>query len=122
MKIFKQLFIILSINLAGELLTQYLHLPVPGPITGMVILLTLLITGVLKEHHIRDTADFMLQNMSFFFIPASVSIIVSYHALEGYYFQTVLTVVVSTVLVLACAALATELLIKLKERRDGKHN
>lgn len=122
MKIFKQLFIILSINLAGDLISRYLHLPLPGPITGMILLLALLLTGVLKEREIRDTADFMLQNMGFFFIPAGVSVMISYHALDGFYFETVLVVVVSTILVMAVTALATQLFINLNEKKNGKHN
>lgn len=116
MKVFKQLFIILGINLAGDLLSRYLHLPIPGSITGMILLLVLLLTGVLKEKHIRETADFMIQNMGFFFIPATVGVLVSYHALDGYYFQTALVVVLSTVIVLAVTALSTQLLINLKEK------
>lgn len=119
MKIFKQLFIILAINLGGELISKYLHLPLPGSITGMILLLVLLLTGVLKERQIRDTADFMLQNMGFFFIPAGVSILVSYHALDGFYFETVVVVVLSTILVLAVTALATQLFINLSEKKNG---
>lgn len=122
MKIFKQLFIILGINLAGELLSSYLNLPLPGSITGMILLLILLLTGVVKEHQIRETADYMLQNMGFFFIPAGVSILISYQALEGHYFQTVLAIVISTVLVLAITALATQLLININEKKNGQDN
>ncbi|PTN09180.1 CidA/LrgA family protein [Mangrovibacterium marinum] len=122
MKIFKQLFIILAINLAGDLISRYLHLPLPGPITGMLLLLILLLTGVLKEREIRDTADFMLQNMGFFFIPAGVSVMISYHALDGFYFETVLVVVLSTILVMAVTALATQLFIRLNEKKNGKHH
>lgn len=122
MKIFKQLFIILAINLAGELISKYLHLPLPGSITGMILLLILLLTGVLKEREIRETADFMLQNMGFFFIPAGVSILVSYHALDGFYFETVVVVVLSTILVLAVTALATQLFINLNEKKNGNNH
>lgn len=120
MKIFKQLLIILGINLAGELLSKYLHLPLPGSITGMLLLLVLLLTGAIKERHIRETADFMLQHMGFFFIPAGVSLLVTYHTLKGYYFQTLLVVILSTILVLAATALTTELLIKLNEKKNGR--
>ena len=122
MKIFKQLFIILSINLAGDLISRYLHLPLPGPITGMLLLLILLLTGVLNERQIRDTADFMLQNMGFFFIPAGVSVMISYHALKGFYFETILVILISTILVMAATALATQLFINLNEKKHGKHN
>lgn len=120
MKVFKQLFIILSINLAGELISKYLHLPIPGSITGMLLLLVLLLTGVIKERQIRETADFMLQNMGFFFIPAGVSIIVSYQALNGVYFETVAVVVLSTLIVMAVTALTTQLFINLNEKKDGE--
>jgi len=82
----------------------------------MILLLVLLLTGVLKERHIRETVDFILQNMSFFFIPVAVGIFVSYHTLDGYYFQTALVIVLSTVIVLAATALATQLLINMKEK------
>lgn len=120
MKVFKQLFIILSINLAGELISKYLHLPIPGSITGMLLLLVLLLTGVIKERQIRETADFMLQNMGFFFIPAGVSIIVSYQALNGVYFETVAVVVLSTLIVMAVTALTTQLFINLNKKQDGE--
>ncbi len=122
MKIFKQLFIILGINVAGEVISRYLNLPLPGSITGMILLLVLLLTGVVKEHQIRETADFMLQNMGFFFIPAGVSILVSYQAFEGHYFQTILAIVISTILVLAITSLATQLLINFNEKKNGKNN
>lgn len=120
MKVFKQLFIILSINLAGELLSIFLHLPLPGSITGMLALLILLLTGVVKERQIRETADFMLQNMGFFFIPAGVSIMVSYHTLNGVYFETVAVIILSTLIVMAVTALATQLFINLNKKEDGK--
>ncbi len=122
MKIFKQLFIILSINLAGDLISRYLHLPLPGPITGMLLLLVLLLTGVLKERQIRDTADFMLQNMGFFFIPAGVSVMISYQALKGFYLESFLVVLISTILVMSATALTTQLFINLNEKKNGKHN
>ncbi|WP_372773463.1 CidA/LrgA family protein [Mangrovibacterium sp.] len=120
MKIFKQLLIILGVNLAGELLSEYFHLPLPGSITGMILLLILLLTGVVKDHHIRDTADFMIQNMGFFFIPAGVSVMISYHTLDGFYFETVVVVILSTLIVFAATALSTDLLIKFKEKKDAK--
>ncbi|MFV0345689.1 MAG: CidA/LrgA family protein [Bacteroidales bacterium] len=119
MKIFKQLFIILGINLVGEALSQFLNLPIPGSIVGMILLLVLLFSGLIKEKHIRETADFMLQNMGFFFIPAGVGVMVSYHSLKGHYAETVLVIILSTIVVIAVTALATELFIKIKERRNG---
>ncbi len=120
MKIFKQLLIILGINFLGEFLSSFLNLPLPGSITGMLLLLIMLSTGVVKEEHIKETADFFLQNMGFFFIPAGVSIMVSYYALEGYYLQTILAIVLSTLLVLSITALSTQALINIREKKNGE--
>ncbi|MFV0505454.1 MAG: CidA/LrgA family protein [Bacteroidales bacterium] len=122
MKIFKQLFIILGVNLIGEAISLYLRLPIPGSIVGMIVLLVLLFSGLIKEKHIRETADFMLQNMGFFFIPAGVSVMISYNALRGHYTETVLVIILSTIVVIAVTALASELFIKIKEKRNGHSN
>ena len=119
MKIFKQLLIILSINFAGEFLSRWLSLPLPGSITGMLLLLVLLLTGVLKEKHIAETADFMLDHMAFFFIPAGVGVMVSYKYLQGSFIDALSVIVISTLLVMAATALVTQLIIKSKKKSDG---
>ncbi|MCU4164675.1 CidA/LrgA family protein [Carboxylicivirga caseinilyticus] len=114
MKIFKQLLIILSINFAGELLSEALSLPLPGSIIGMLILLTFLLLGLVKEEHIAETASFLLDNMPFFFIPAGVSVMVSYQFLEGHLAATISTIVLSTLFVMIITGLITQFLIKKK--------
>ena len=118
MKIFKQLLIILAINFAGEVLSRTLSLPLPGSITGMLLLLILLLTGVIKEKNIAETADFMLDHMAFFFIPAGVGVMVSYKYLKGNFVEVVSVIVISTLLVMAITALATQLFIKSKKNDE----
>nr|WP_319398145.1 CidA/LrgA family protein [uncultured Carboxylicivirga sp.] len=115
MKIFKQLFIILAINFAGELISETLSVPLPGSIIGMLILLALLLLGIVKEEHIAETSTFLLDNMPFFFIPAGVSVMVSYQFLEGHLAATVSTIVLSTIFVMVVTSLATQFLIKSKK-------
>ncbi len=112
MKIFKQLLIILAINFAGEFLSKTLSLPLPGSIVGMLLLLALLFLGWVKEEHIAETANFMLQNMPFFFIPAGVGVMVSYKYLEGNLASTVISIIISTILVMLVTAVSTQLFIK----------
>lgn len=119
MKVFKQLLILLGINFAGELISHYLQLPIPGSITGMILLLVLLLTGVIKEKQIAETADFFLKNMGFFFIPAGVGVMVSYQALEGRYVQTIVAILASTLIVMAVTSLVTQFLIKQREKKNG---
>jgi len=115
MKIFKQLLIILVINFTGELISETLSVPLPGSIIGMLILLALLLMGIVKEEYIIETATFLLDNMPFFFIPAGVSVMVSYQFLEGHLVATISTIVLSTLLVMIVTGLVTQFLIKSKK-------
>ncbi len=121
MKIFKQLLIILSINFLGEFLSNFLSLPLPGSIVGMLILLILLFTQLLKPDDIAETADFLLNNMAFFFIPAGVGVLVSYTLLSGSFFESVASIVLSTVVVMLVTGGVTQFLVK-KETKNGEAN
>jgi holin-like protein len=70
----KQLSIVTLVSLAGDTLVAYSHLPVPGSVAGMVILFSLLSTGILKPSQIREVSEFLLKHMSFFFIPVAVGL------------------------------------------------
>lgn len=115
MKIFKQILLILFINFLGELISKGLNLPIPGSILGMIILLICLFAGIVKEAHIAETANFLLDNMPFFFIPAGIGVMVSYQYLKGNLVFSVITIVVSTLLVISVTAIATQWYIKWKK-------
>ncbi len=121
MKIFKQLLIILAIDFVGEALSRGFSLPLPGSIIGMLLLLALLLLGWIKEEHIAETANFILENMPFFFIPAGVGVMVSYIFLQGNLATTVITVIISTLLVMSVTAVMTQLFIK-KSKNEGRDN
>ncbi len=117
MKIFYQLCIILLIAFVGEVVSGLLSLPIPGNIIGMVILLVLLKTKVLPLKAIETTADFLLENMTFFFIPVGVSIMATYHYLEGYYIAGVSLIFITTIIVMAITALLVEYMAARKDRK-----
>ena len=73
-RLFTQITILLSICLLGEIIAQILPIPFPASVISMIILLIMLISGIIKMHNISDIGDFLLNNMGFFFIPISVSI------------------------------------------------
>ncbi|NLA13416.1 MAG: CidA/LrgA family protein, partial [Tissierellia bacterium] len=86
-KIFKiviQIAIIYAIYQAGNFISSLISniIVIPGNIIGMVILLVLLITNVLKFSIIEETSNFMLKYMSFFFVPITVGIMESYKLIQ----------------------------------------
>ena len=67
--------IILTCLAVAKFLTALLESSFPAPLLGMVLLLVLLLTGLVKEQHLKPTASPLLNYMPLFFISAGVGII-----------------------------------------------
>ena len=123
MKIIRQIGIIFTVCWLSILVEKVLPFAFPASVIGMILLFICLLTGVLKIEHIQEKADFLLENMAFFFVPAGVSII-NYDVLESTWIQLVVICVISTVVTFAVTAwsvkLTVRLLGRLRERREEK--
>ncbi len=120
-KIFKiiiQISIIYAIYWAGNLLSNLIShiIVIPGNIIGMVILLILLTTNILKLSMIEETSSFMLKYMGFFFVPLSVGIMESYKLIQGSIVQIFIILVISCILVMYVSCKVTDVLISYKEK------
>ena len=118
MKYLKQMLIIISVSLLGELLHEILPLPVPASIYGIVGMFALLYTGVLKVDQVKETSSFLIEIMPVMFIPAAVGLISSWDVLKTHWLSYVTVTVVSTVLVMAVSGLVTQAVIG----KGGKGN
>ena len=124
MKIIRQIGIIFTVCWLSILVEKILPFAFPASAIGMILLFICLLTGVLKIEHIQEKADFLLENMAFFFVPAGVSIINYFDVLESTWIQLVVICVISTVVTFAVTAwsvkLTVRLLGRLRERREEK--
>jgi holin-like protein len=109
MKFIKQIAIILGIYIAGETIRQLTHIPIPGNVLGMVILFTLLSTGVLKRETIREITNMVLSNMTLFFIPASVAIFAYFGLIANVAWHYIVLVIVSSIAVIAVTGYSAQL-------------
>ncbi|MFS2010868.1 CidA/LrgA family protein [Azospirillum sp. CT11-132] len=76
------LTLLLLCQLAGELAARLLHLPIPGPVLGMLLLFAgLLLRGGVPAA-IQDTAGGLLRHLSLLFVPAGVGVMVHVTRLE----------------------------------------
>ena len=75
MSVIAQLAVIFAVCLAGEGIASLLPVEVPGSVVSMALLMVLLLTGAVKERHIDRTSNFLVENMSFVFVPPCVSAI-----------------------------------------------
>ena len=115
MKYLKQLLIILAFTLAGELLAAV----IPFPIYGIVLMLTALLTGMLKPEQVKESSAFLISVMPLLFVPPAVRIL-EYWGVVGPNLAAIVVISVSTTfLVFAVSGLVTQYVMK---KRGGREN
>ena len=120
MKIICQIGVIFAVCWFSQLIEAALPVPFPASVIGMLLLLALLATGLLKIEHIREKADFLLANMAFFFLPAGVSVINYFDVLGRSAVALVLVCLLSTVITFGATALSIRFTLRLLERRKSR--
>lgn len=113
-----QFGVILVVCFLGDFLHRALDLPIPGNVMGMLLLLFFLLTGIIKLHMIEDVSNFMLKNLSFFFVPAGVGLITCFSILQGKWTALTIISVVSTVIIAATTGITVQILMR--RRRSGE--
>lgn len=118
MKYMKQFGIILGVTCVGEMTKYFVPLPIPGSIYGLVLMLILLMTGVVKLEQVKDVAEFLIEIMPLMFIPAGVGLLNSWGQLQGILFPVSVITVVSTFVVMIATGKVTDLFLE-KGKGDG---
>ncbi|MGQ9928483.1 MAG: CidA/LrgA family protein [Chloroflexaceae bacterium] len=108
---------LLSLHLLGEILVRALHLPVPGPVVGMLALVALLLRRGGPPAWLEPTAQGLLRHLGLLFVPAGVGIIVHTDLLTRAWLPLLLTLLLGTTLTLVVTALSLRLLLVLTARR-----
>ena len=95
MKPLQGLAFLLLMQSAGEALSHFLKLPVPGPVVGMVLLLAALQWPPVQEA-VAPAAGFLLSHLSLLFVPVGVGVMTHLTLLSAYGLQLVVVIVLST--------------------------
>ena len=114
----REFMLIFTINYVGILLSTILHLPLPGTIASLLLLFLMLQFKVLKLEKIENAGNFLLLNMTIFFMPPTVKIIDSYELLEKDLFKIIVIIIVSTFLTMGITGKVVQLMIDFKERKE----
>lgn len=120
MKIICQIGVVFAVCWASQLIEAVLPFPFPASVIGMVLILLLLASGLLKVEHIQEKADFLLANMAFFFLPAGVSVINYFDVLRSSAAALIVICLLSTVITFAATAWSIRLTLRLMERRKRR--
>lgn len=108
------LTILLLAQVAGELLSRWLKLPIPGNVLGMALLLLGLGCGWIKLAWVEDASELLLSHLALFFVPAGVGVMVYFDLIASEWLPIVVATVVSTFVVMTVTGLLADRL----ERRE----
>jgi len=103
----------------GEVLSYVLHLPVPGPVLGMVLLMAVLRLWPDALTRLRPTSLQLLRHLSLLFVPAGVGVMVHVARLGEEWLPIAVALVASTALAIAVTALVVAWSTRLLAGRDG---
>lgn len=117
-RIVLQLTLIWAVCLAGEKVADVFPVDIPGNICAMVLLLVFLVSGVIHMESISEAADFLLDNMAVFFIPAAVAIMGSVDILVGSIIELVVICLITTVLVFFATSFTVSAVAGFLARRE----
>ena len=109
MKILKQITIVFLLCWLGEVISALLPFAFPGSIVAMLLI-----------EDVSGFAGFLLANMAFFFIPAGVSILDSFGAIQNDLLPILAVIVLSTLITAAVTGGSILLITKLQKRGSAR--
>ena len=98
--------VIVCFQFAGEALSRFAGLPVPGPVVGLALLVLASLAWPAIGREVEEVADLLLRHLSLLFVPAGVGVLQYADLLRREWLPLLAVVVVSTALTLAVSALA----------------
>jgi len=121
LKTLRQLSIVLLILSVGQILQTKFNLFIPGTILGMMILLILLLTKVIKLKWIENITNVLLDHISIFFVPANVGVMVYLSQIKDVWAQILFIAIISTVVVMGVTGAVVQLVDRLmaRSRKEG---
>jgi len=122
MKYIKVVFQIMALYgfvLIGNLLQNFLHLPLPGTIIGLLVLLATLSLKVFRLEWIESGSFFLLSYLPLYFIPATVGVMNYGHVFAGKGFLLIPITMISTFLTMWISSYISQFLAKKSANKEG---
>ena len=117
------IFLIFLFQLIGELVQKVLELNIPGPVIGLILLLTTLLLSKKYDHkliqnlkfNLISSAEKLVHYIPLFFLPVGVGVVMHLSFLEGSLVKVLFIIVFGTLITLALTGLLMEKLLKNKD-------
>ena len=111
---------LLLLQSMGEVISRGLHLPLPGPVVGMLLLLLALHWPLVHES-VQAVAEFLLQHLSLLFVPVGVGVMTHVAILSQYGVRIAIVIVLSTWISLGVTALVLRALMHEPPEAEAAH-
>ena len=118
MNYIRQLGVLIACCVAGDALSILLHGALPGNVLGLTLLLLLLIFGPVRMDHVEHSADFLLQNMAFFFLPACLGVLEIFAQIKSEILAILAVCVLTTLCTAAATAFTVHIVFRLQNRQS----
>ncbi|ALV21914.1 MAG: CidA/LrgA family protein [Carnobacterium sp.] len=103
MKLIKQLFWIFLFSFLGEVISALMasFIAIPGSVIGMILLFFALHFKWIRMEQVDEAGTWLTDNMGIFFVPAGVGLISNFDVLANTWWQLLIIMAVTTVLMMA---------------------
>lgn len=119
-----QVVLYIGFFVVAQQLVDWLHLPLPANIVGMLLLLALIMLRVLPLGWVKAGSRWLRAEMLLFFIPAVVAVVNYSELLRVEGWRIMLVIGISTLMVLGATALVVDCVyrfeLRLAARRQAK--
>lgn len=106
------LLILVAFQFAGELLHRYLHLPIPGAVIGLLLLVLALALKLPWSERVEPAANQLISHLSLIYFPIGVGLIMEWNHFSAYGWALVVSVTAGTLLAIVLVALIGKQLLK----------
>lgn len=115
-----QIGILCGLFYIGSFLKELLHIPLPGSIIGLLLLLILLILKIIPVHWIQDGAGILITFLPLLLVPATVSIMnePSLFSSKGVVLFGI--IIVSTIITMISVGWCSQLIERVTHKRKEK--
>lgn len=116
-KIVFQVFILLGSSILGNEITQLFQLHVPGSMVGILLILLLLETKIIRLEWLEAGANILITELILFFIPSAVGVIQYRQIMLDNGVRFGFVIFLSTVTVMICTGFLAEFVNKIGKGR-----
>jgi holin-like protein len=119
LKVITQCGFLFFVCLTGVYFSHLLPFPVPASVLSMLFLFALLLSRGVHPSSLKETADVLLGNMAFFFIPSGVGILAHIETPRGDVFALLAVCFAATFLTFAASAFTVAAVVRLQHGAFG---